>query len=71
MTIAEFVVKNKVYSVTKMSLFIMNYERELRMRVDIRRKEKVEKAIKFVERMRKVEEETEAILRKVQKKIKR
>ena len=35
---AEFVVNNKAYSATKMSLFIVNYNRELRMGVDIRRK---------------------------------
>ena len=32
-----------------------NYERELRMGGDIRKKEKVEKATKFVERMKKVQ----------------
>jgi len=34
---------NKVNSVTKISSFIANYGRELRMGADIRRKEKVEK----------------------------
>jgi len=29
---------------------MVNYDRELRMRADIRRKEKVEKAIEFVEK---------------------
>ena len=38
----------------KVFLFIANYERELRMGVDIRRKKKVEKAMKFVERIKKV-----------------
>ena len=37
---AEFVVNNKAYSVTKVSLFIANYRKELRMRADIRRKKK-------------------------------
>ena len=37
-----------------MSLFIVNYNRELRIRVDIRRKGKVEKITKFVERMKKI-----------------
>jgi len=37
-----------------MSLFIVNYNRELRIRTDIRRKGKVEKITKFVERMKKV-----------------
>ena len=37
----EFVVNNKTYSATKVSLFIENYRRELRIGVDIRRKGKV------------------------------
>jgi len=53
LAITEFVVNNKIYLVTKMSLFMANYIRELRMGTDTRRKEKVEKAIKFVERMKK------------------
>ena len=53
LAITEFVVNNKIYLVTKMSLFMANYIRELRMETDTRRKEKVEKAIKFVERMKK------------------
>ena len=48
-----------------------NYRRELRIGVDIRKKEKVKKAIEFIERMRKVQEKSRTILRKVQKKIKR
>ena len=35
---AEFVVNNKIYSATKVSLFIANYGRELRIGADIRRK---------------------------------
>jgi len=52
--IAEFVVNNQVHSATKILLFIANYGRELRMRADIRKKDKIEKVTKFVERMRKV-----------------
>ena len=37
-----------------MSPFIANYGRELRVEVDIKKKEKVEKTIEFVERMKKV-----------------
>ena len=33
------------YSATKISLFIVNYRRELRIGVDIKRKEKVENAM--------------------------
>ena len=51
---AEFATNNKVYLAIKISLFIANYRRELRMGVDIRKKEKVEKATEFVERMKKV-----------------
>jgi len=36
---------------------MVNYNRELRMRMDIRRKEKVEKAMEFVETMKKIQKE--------------
>ena len=39
---------------TKVSLFMANYGREIRMGVDLRRKGKMEKATEFAERMRKV-----------------
>ena len=62
--IAEFVVNNKIYSATKVSLFMANYKRELRMRTDIRRKEKMEKAIEFAERIKKVQKEAETVLKR-------
>ena len=68
---AEFVVNNKVYIATKVLLFITNYRRELQMGGDIRKKGKVEKATEFVERIKKVQEEAEAVLKKVQEEIKR
>jgi len=40
------------------------------MRANIRRKRKVEKATEFVERIKRVQKETKAVLRKVQEKIK-
>jgi len=46
-----------------MSLFITKYRRKLRMGADIRRKKKVEKAMEFVERMKKIQEEAEAALK--------
>jgi len=52
------------------SLFIVNYDRELRIRADIRRKGKVENVMEFSERMKKVQEEAEAALREVQEEIK-
>jgi len=54
-----------------MSPFMANYRRELRMDVDLRRKGKMEKATKFVEKMRKVQKETGAALVKAQEEIKR
>jgi len=50
---------------------MVNYERELRMDVDLRRKEKMEKAIEFAERMRKVQKEAGAVLMKAQEEMKR
>ena len=43
---------NKVHIVTKVSPFIANYGRELRMGDDIRRRKKVEKAMEFMKRMK-------------------
>jgi len=51
---AEFAVNNKIYLATKVFLFITNYSRKIRMRVDIRKKRKVGKAMKFAERMKKI-----------------
>ena len=48
----------------------MNYSRELRIEADIKRKGKVEKVIKFTERMKKVQEKAGAVLRKAQEEMK-
>ena len=48
-----------------------NYSRELRIGIDIRKKEKVKSVAKFVERMRKVQKKAEIVLRKAQKEIKK
>ena len=50
-------INNKIHLTTKVSPFMANYGRKLRMGVDLRRKGKIEKAMEFVERMRKVQEE--------------
>ena len=68
---AEFTINNKVHSITKVSLFITNYSRELRMGGDIRRKEKVKKATEFVEKLKRVQEEVETALKKTQEEMKR
>jgi len=41
-----------------------NYERELRMGVDIRRRGKMEKATEFAERIKKIQEEVGAALKR-------
>ena len=62
---AEFTVNNKTHSATKVSLFMVNYGRELRIGVDIRRKGKVEKVTGFAERMKKkVQKKVEVVLKK-------
>ena len=54
LVLAEFAINNKVHLVIKISPFIVNYGRKLRMGANIRKKGKVEKATEFVERMRKI-----------------
>ena len=62
---------NKIHTVTKISLFMENYERELRIGGDIRKNEKVEKTMKFMERMKKLQEEARVALKKAQEDMKR
>ena len=69
--LAEFAVNNKVHMTTKVSSFMANYRRELRIGGDIRKKGKVEKAMEFVEKMKKVHEEAGVALKKVQEDMKR
>jgi len=68
---AEFTVNNKVHTATKVLPFMANYGRELRMGEDIKKRGKVEKAMEFVERMKKVHEEAGAVLKKAQEDMKR
>ena len=68
---AEFAVNNKVHMATKVLPFMTNYGKELRMGGDIRKKGKVESATEFVEKMKKVQEETGVALRKTQEEMKR
>jgi len=50
----EFAINNKAYLTTKVSLFMVNYRREMRIGINLRRKEKIEKVTEFAERMRKM-----------------
>ena len=71
LALVEFAVNNKIHTEMKVSPFIANYRRNLRMEGDIRKKEKVEKATEFVEKMKKVQEEAGAALKKMQEEMKR
>ena len=62
---------NKIHMATKVLPFMANCGKELRMGGDIRRREKVESATEFVERMKKVHEEAEVVLKKTQEEMKR
>ena len=71
MATAEFAVNNKTHMATKVLPFMANYERELRMGGDIKKKGKIESTTEFVERMKKVHEEASAALKKMQEEMKR
>ena len=68
---AEFAVNNKPHTATKVSPFMANYGRELRMGGDIRKKGKVESATEFVEKMKKVHEKAGAALKRIQEEMKK
>ena len=71
LVLAEFAVNNKVHTAIKVSSFMANYGKEVRMGGDIRKKGKVESATEFVERIKKVHEKAEAALKKTQEEMKR
>ena len=71
LVLTKFAVNNKIHTATKLLPFMANYRRELRMRGDIRKKEKVESVTEFVEKMKKVHEKVGAALKKVQEDMKR
>ena len=68
---AEFVYNNKIHTTTKNSLFKVNYRQDPRIGFEGRRKGKYEVAGKFVEKMRKIQEETKVVLGKAQEEIKK
>jgi len=68
---AEFAVNNKAHIATKVLPFMVNYERELRMEGDIRKREKIESVMEFVEKMKNVHEEAGVALKKAQEDMKR
>jgi len=68
---AEFTYNNKIHAATKNSPFKVNYGQEPRMGFEDRRKGKYEAAGKFVEKMRKIQEEAKAALGKAQEEMKK
>ena len=68
---AEFMYNSKVHTATKISLFKVNYGQDPRMGFEGRRKRKYEVAGKFVEKMKKIQEEAKAMLGKAQEEMKK
>jgi len=68
---AEFVYNNKIHAATKVSPFKANYGQDPRIGFEGRRKGKYEAAGKFIEKMKKIQEEAKAALGKVQEEMKK
>jgi len=57
----EFTYNNKIHMATKVSPFKANYSQDPRIGFERRRKRKYEVAEKFVERMKKIQEEANRV----------
>ena len=68
---AEFVYNNKIHVTTKILPFKVNYGQDPRMGFEGKRKGKYKAAGKFVEKIRKIQEEAKAALGKAQEEIKK
>jgi len=68
---AEFVYNNKVHSSTRMLPFKANYRQDPRMEFKGRKKKKYAEAEKFIEKMKKIQEEAKVALGKVQADMKK
>ena len=61
----EFVVNNKIHTTTKVSPFMANYRREVRIGENIWKKRKIEKVIIFVKQIKRVQKKARAVLKRV------
>jgi len=68
---AEFAYNNKIYVATKVSPFKVNYSQDPRMGFEGRKKGKYEVAGRFVEKMKKIQEEAKAVLGKAQEEMRK
>jgi len=68
---AEFAYNNKIHAATKTLPFKVNYGQDPRMGFEGRRKGKYKAVGKFVEKMKKIQEEAKAALGKAQKEMKK
>jgi len=67
----EFAYNNKIHTATKILPFKAEYSQDPRMGFEGRRKGKYKAAEKFVERMKKIQEEAKAVLGKAQEEMKK
>jgi len=68
---AKFTYNNKIHAATKVSPFKANYSQDPRIGFEGRKKEKYEVARKFVEKIKKIQEEAKVVLKKAQEEMKK
>ena len=68
---AEFAYNNKIHAATKNLPFKVNYGQDPRMGFEGRRKGKYEAVGKFIEKMKRIQEEAKAALKKAQEEMKK
>ena len=69
--IVEFAYNNKVNASTKVLWFMVNNSQNPWMGSELRKKGKVVKVEEFMEKMKKIQEEAQVVLKKAQKEMKR